>query len=75
MANSQLEITNPDFNIMVLNKIIKRQKSRLITSHFFLYLFIVTVTAVIVVNRTGGLDSFANIILNAIIQSGTLVAH
>ena len=71
IANSQMEITNPDFNEMVLKKIIRKQKSRLIISHIFLYLLIVTVTAVIVVSRTGGLDSFANIILNAIMQSGT----
>jgi uncharacterized BrkB/YihY/UPF0761 family membrane protein len=71
MANSLMEITNPDFNEMVLNKIIKRQKSRLVISHIFLYLLIVAVTAVIVISHTGGLDSFANIILNAIIQLGT----
>jgi hypothetical protein len=70
MARSQLEISNPDFNKMVLNKIMKRQKSRLVISHVFLYLLIVAITVFIVVNRAGGLDSFANIILDNIIQVG-----
>ena len=71
MANSHMEITNPDFNKMVLNKIMKRQKTRLIISHIFFYLLIVAITAGIIVTRTNGLDSFADVIMNAIIQLGT----
>jgi hypothetical protein len=71
MANSQMEITNPDFNKIVLKKIMKRQKRKLIISHIFFYLLVVAITAGIIVTRTNGLVSFADIILNALKQLGT----
>jgi hypothetical protein len=49
MANSEMEITNPDFNSMVLKKIMKREKSGLIISHILFYLLIVAITAVIII--------------------------
>lgn len=71
MANSHLEITNPDFNKIILNKIMNRQKSRLVISHIFFYLLIVAISAGIIVTRTNGLGSFADVIMNAIVQLGT----
>jgi hypothetical protein len=70
MANSYMEITNPDFNKLVLNKVLKRQKSRLILSHIFFYLFTVAATAGIILIRTNGIDSIADIIINAMAQLG-----
>lgn len=71
MGNSQLEIINPGFNKMVLDKIMKRRKSRLIISHFFFYLLIVAITAGIIITRANGIASLADIIINAIIQLDT----
>jgi hypothetical protein len=71
MANSQIKITNPDFNKIVLYKIIKRQKKKLIITHIFFYLLIVALTAGIIVTRTGGLGSLADDIQKAIVQLGT----
>ena len=71
MANSHMEITNPDFNKMILDTIIKRRKTRLIISHIFLYLIIVTITIAIIVTRTNSLGSLADVLMNVIIQLGT----
>ena len=71
MANSQMEIINPDFNKMILNKIMKKQKTRLIISHIFFYLLIVIITAGIIVRQPNGLGFLADVIMNAIIQVGT----
>ena len=71
MVNSHLEITNPGFNKMVLDKIIRRRKTRLIITHIFLYLIIVAITTAVIVARTSSLGSFADVIMNAIIQLGT----
>jgi hypothetical protein len=70
MANSLMEITNPDFNKMVLNKIMQRQKSRLIISHILFYLLIAVITIGIIVSRSNSLVSFADVIMNAIVKLG-----
>jgi hypothetical protein len=72
MANSHMEITNPEFNKMVLNKIIKRQEKRLIITHIFFYFLIVAVTAGIIITRTNGVSSLADNIQKVIVQLGTL---
>ena len=71
MANSHMEITNPDFNKMVLDKIMKRQKRKLIISHIFFYLFMVAITAGIIITRMNSLVSLADVIINAIVQLST----
>ena len=72
MANSHMEITNPDFNKMVLNKIIKRQKKKIDHfSYFFLFAYCSSYCRYNCHPDKGGLGSLADGIQKTIIQLGT----